>query len=139
KGRLEDLEGWGLFNQEKYADAIPHLKQAAEISPAGTPTWRSALWHLGVALEQSGQKEQALDAYIKSYRAGPPESVHRSVIEQLYRSINGSTNGLDELLATGTAVATTTTTPQPTPTPEATPVNAETTKYETQTSAHATY
>jgi tetratricopeptide (TPR) repeat protein/uncharacterized membrane protein YgcG len=128
KGRLEDLEGWGLFNQEKYADAIPHLKQAAEISPAGTPTWRSALWHLGVALEQSGQKEQALDAYVKSYRAGPPESVHRSVIEQLYRSINGSTNGLDELIATGTAVAATTS--QPAPTPEATPAAAETTKPE---------
>ena len=133
KGRLEDLEGWGLFNQEKYADAIPHLKQAAEISPAGTPTWRSALWHLGVALEQSGQKEQALDAYVKSYRAGPSESVHRSVIEQLYRTINGSTNGLDELLATGTAVATTAPS-QPAPTPEATTTPAETTtKPETST------
>lgn len=130
KGRLEDLEGWGLFNQEKYSDAIPHLKQAAEISPAGTPTWRSALWHLGVALEQTGQKEQALDAYVKSYRAGPSESVHRSVIEQLYRSINGSTNGLDELLAGVTAVATNAP-PQPAPTPEATPAPAETTKPDT--------
>jgi len=106
KGRLEDLEGWGLFNQEKYSEAITHLKHAAEISPTGTPAWRSALWHLGVALEQSGQKEQALDAYIKSYRAGLPDSVHRSVIEQLYRSINGSTNGLEErLVGAGAPVA----------------------------------
>ncbi len=123
KGRLEDLEGWGLFNQEKYSEAITHLKQAAEISPAGTPAWRSALWHLGVALEQAGQKEQALDAYIKSYRAGPPESVHRSTIEQLYRSINGSTNGLEERLVTG-AAAVAVSTPSPaaaeTPKPEST-------------------
>ena len=120
KGRLDDLEGWGLFNQEKYAEAITHLKQAAETAPEGTPTWRSALWHLGVALEQSGQKEQALDAYIKSYKAGPPESVKRSIIEQLYRNINGSTNGLEERLANGEIVAVETP-PQPTPTPEATP------------------
>jgi tetratricopeptide (TPR) repeat protein len=126
KGRLEDLEGWGLFNQEKYSDAIPHLKLAAETAPPGTPTWRNALWHLGVALEQSGQKEQALDAYIKSYKAGPPESVHRSIIEQLYRSINGSTNGLDERLGAGeppvaVAAATPEPTPASTPAPEAAP------------------
>ena len=117
KGRLEDLEGWGLFNQAKYSEAITHLKQAAEISPAGTPVWRGALWHLGVALEQSGQKEQALDAYIRSYKAGPPESVRRSVIEQLYRSINGSTNGLEERFGSAAPVAAA----APTPTPEATP------------------
>ena len=131
KGRLEDLEGWGLFNQERYADAITHLKQAAEIAPQGTPTWRSALWHLGVALEQSGQKEQALDAYLKSYKAGPPESVRRSIIEQLYRNINGSTNGLDERLgAADNTVAEVPSQPAPTPeptpaaTPEATPTPA---------------
>ena len=85
KGRLEDLHGWALFNQEKYTDAITHLKQAAEILPAETPAWRTALWHLGVALEQSGEKEQALDAYIKSYRGGPVESVRRGEIERLYQ------------------------------------------------------
>ena len=119
KGRMEDLEGWGLFSQEKYSDAITHLKHAAEISPEGTPAWRSALWHLGVALEQSGQKEQALDAYIKSYKAGPPESVRRASIEQLYRSVNGSLNGLEERLGPGDSAAVTT--QQPTPSPEATP------------------
>jgi len=127
KGRLEDLEGWGLFNQEKYSDAITHLKQAAETAPQETPTWRSALWHLGVALEQSGQKEQALDAYIKSYKAGPPESVRRSIIEQLYRSINGSTNGLDERLRSGSEAAIAA--PPETPSPEATPAT-DTTKPE---------
>lgn len=127
-GRLEDLEGWGLFNQEKYSDAVTHLKLATETAPRGTPTWRGALWHLGAALEQSGQKEQALEAYIKSYKAGPPESVRRSIIEQLYRSINGSTNGLEERLAPGSASAIAM--PEATPSPEATPAAAETPKTE---------
>ena len=144
KGRLEDLHGWALFNQEKYTDAIGHLKQAAEVLPAETPAWRTAQWHLGVALEQSGEKEQALDAYIKSYRGGPVETVRRGEIERLYKSVKGSLDGLDDRIAgigapaasstpapptmTETAPAETTptenpkpeTTPAPTPTPEIT-------------------
>jgi len=134
-GRLEDLEGWGLFNQAKYSEAVTHLKQATDTAPEGTPAWRNALWHLGAALEQSGQKDQALDAYIKSYKAGPPESVRRSIIEQLYRSINGSTNGLDERLAPVAVVsiaapeATPTADANPAPTPAAeTPKPTETPK-----------
>ncbi|HSE17070.1 MAG TPA: TPM domain-containing protein [Pyrinomonadaceae bacterium] len=123
KGRLEDLEGWALFNDEKYSDAVPHLKKAAEILPAETPAWRTALWHLGVALEQSGQKEQALEAYIKSYKGEPVRStVRRSVIEELYKRVNGSLEGLDEKL--GTAPATTAAASQPTTTPEPTPAPA---------------
>ena len=104
KGRLEDLHGWALFNQEKYTDAITHLKQAAEILPAETPAWRTALWHLGVALEQSGEKEQALDSYIKSYRGGPVETVRRGEIERLYKSMTGSLDGLEDRIA-GTGAA----------------------------------
>ena len=96
KGRLEDLEGWALFSQEKYPEAITHLKQATTTLPEQTPAWRSAYWHLGAALQQSGQKEQALEAYLKSYRGGPVESVRRSVIEQLYKSVHGSLEGLGE-------------------------------------------
>jgi len=133
KGRIEDLHGWALFNQDKYPEAIAHLKQATEILPAETPAWRSAYWHLGVTLEQSGQKEQALEAYIKSYRGGPVESVRRSVIEQLYKSVKGSLDGLEEQLGPGAATATTASappveTPKAEPTPEPTP--AETPKPE---------
>jgi uncharacterized membrane protein YgcG/tetratricopeptide (TPR) repeat protein len=101
KGRLEDLEGWALFNQEKYPEAIEHLKQATETLPANTPAWRSALWHLGAVYEQTGQKEQALDYYIKSYQGGEADAMRRSVIEQLYRKVNGSLEGFENRL-TGT-------------------------------------
>jgi tetratricopeptide (TPR) repeat protein len=127
-GRLEDLEGWALFNQEKYTEAIPHLKKASEILPAETPAWRTALWHQGVVLEQSDQKQQALEAYIRSYKGGPEDSVRRSVIEQLYKKVNGSVDGLAEKLS-GTAVSSNS--PAPAATPEATPTNTESAPTET--------
>jgi tetratricopeptide (TPR) repeat protein len=128
RGRLEDLEGWALFNEEKYSEAVTHLKKAADMLPAETPAWRSALWHLGVTLEQSGQKEQALDAYVKSYKGDPsPSAVRRSVIEQLYKRVNGSLEGLDEKLGMAPTVAEAAA-PQPTPAPE--PVPTETPKAE---------
>jgi len=115
-GRIEDLHGWALFNQEKYPEAITHLKQASAVLPIETPAWRTALWHLGVALEQSGQKEQALEAYIKSYHGAPADSVRRSVIEQLYRSVKGSLDGLDEQLgAASSNTSATVTSPEPAP------------------------
>lgn len=103
KGKLEDLEGWALFNQENYSDAVLHLRKATEMLPAETPSWRGALWHLGASLEQAGQKEEALDAYIKSYRSGPSEAVRRSLIEQLYKKIHGSLDGLEDRIGFGTA------------------------------------
>jgi uncharacterized membrane protein YgcG/tetratricopeptide (TPR) repeat protein len=96
RGRIDDLSGWALFNQDRYTEAIEHLKHAAEILPEGTPAWRSANWHLGVAYEQADNKNEALSSYIKSYKAGEPDVIHRRVIEQLYRKINGSLDGLDE-------------------------------------------
>lgn len=105
KGRIEDLTGWALFNQSKYSDAITHLKQASDTLPAGTPSWRTALWHLGAALEQTDQKQEALDYYIKSFNAGDPDPTRRSVIEQLYKQINGSLDGFEQRLSGTTAAA----------------------------------
>jgi tetratricopeptide (TPR) repeat protein len=131
KGRIDDLAGWALYNQQKYLEAMALLKKAAETLPAGTPAWRTALWHLGAALEQTDQKEQALDYYIKSYVAGDPDTVRRSVIEQLYRKINGSLEGLDQRISSGgtsasgtettTATAPTDTAAAQVPSPETSP------------------
>lgn len=134
KGRMEDYQGWALFSQEKYTEAIDHLKRATEILPVSTPAWRTALWHLGAAHEQTGQNTLALDYYIKSYQGAEPDSVKRSIIEQLYRKVNGSTEGLENRL-TGTTVAETpkTETPKNEPEPAKTepePVKAEPVKTE---------
>jgi hypothetical protein len=103
RGRIEDLTGWVLFNQDKPAEAVDHLRRAASVLPEGTPSWTTALWHLGAALEQTGQKEEALNYYIKSYSSGAPDTVRRNLIEQLYVKVNGSNAGLDERIGKSTA------------------------------------
>ena len=99
RGRCDDLMGWSLFNQAKYEPALTHLKTAVSVLPNGTPAWRTATWHLGAALEQSGNDAAALENYILSYKAGDPDNIRRVTIEQVYRRVNGSLQGLDEKLS----------------------------------------
>ncbi|MDQ2922298.1 MAG: TPM domain-containing protein [Acidobacteriota bacterium] len=96
RGRIEDLSGWARFNQDRLDEAVDHLKRSVNILPEGTPASRNSLWHLGAALERQDKKEEALANYIKSYNAGEPDSIRRTVIEKLYRRIKGSLAGLDE-------------------------------------------
>lgn len=105
RGRIEDISGWSLFNQDKLEEAVDHLKRAGNILPEGTPAWRAAWWHLGATLDRMGKREEALASYIKSYNAGEPDSVRRTVIEQLYRKVNGSLAGLDEQIGATPGVA----------------------------------
>lgn len=132
RGRIEDLTGWILFNQDKYSDSIGHLKTAVETLPNGTPAWRNATWHLGVAYEQTGKNDEALDNYIKSFNSGERDPVRRSVIERLYTKVNGSLNGLDERIGPSSSTGSSgspeisTTVPSPTPTTESQPSSVTT-------------
>jgi uncharacterized membrane protein YgcG/tetratricopeptide (TPR) repeat protein len=125
RGRIEDLSGWVLFNQDKYTEAAEALQRAARILPEGTPSWRTAMWHLGAALEQTGMKEDALNAYIKSYLSGERSLARRALIERLYVQVNGSLDGLDQRIGPAPAVATTLSpgesTESPSPGPESSP------------------
>ena len=96
RGRIEDVSGWARFNQDKLDEAVDHLRRSVNVLPEGTPASRNSMWHLGAALERQDKKEEALANYIKSYNAGDPDSVRRTVIEKLYRKIHGSLKGLDE-------------------------------------------
>jgi len=115
RGRIEELSGWALFNQDKTAEAVEHLRRAVGILPVGTPLWQTSSWHLGVALQQAGNDAEALASYIKSYTSGVPDPARRSIIEQLYKKINGSLDGLDDRI--GPAALVTKTIPAPTTTP----------------------
>ncbi len=96
RGRIEDISGWSLYQQDKLEGAADHLKRAVNILPEGTPAWRSAHWHLGAVLAGLSKNDEALTSYIKSYNAGPPDLVRRGTIEQLYRKMTGSLTGLEE-------------------------------------------
>lgn len=98
RGRIEEIAGWTLYNQEKPAEAAVRLKRAVGILPEKSAWWRSSMWRLGASLEAAGKLPEALDAYIKSYTSGEPDAVRRSVIETLYQRINGTLDGLDTRL-----------------------------------------
>jgi uncharacterized membrane protein YgcG/tetratricopeptide (TPR) repeat protein len=122
RGRIEDLTGLTLFKQDKTALSIRHFKLGVTVLPEGTPAWRDALWHLGTALEQERQQEEALTYYIRSFNAGDPDPVRRGVIEELYRKINGSLVGLEERISGSTAINVAPASPAENPvTPAATP------------------
>jgi tetratricopeptide (TPR) repeat protein len=105
RGRIEDLAGWAMFDQDKLDEAVDHLKRAVAILPEGTPAARISLWRLGAALDRQNKKPEALSYYIKSYNSGNSDPVRRTIIEQLYRKINGSLVGLDERIGPAYAPA----------------------------------
>lgn len=105
RGRIEDISGWARFNQDRFDEAVDHLKRSVNILPEGTPAARNSLWHLGSALERQDKKEEALATYIKSYNSGEPDSIRRTIIEKLYRKVNGSLTGLDEQIGPAQAAA----------------------------------
>jgi tetratricopeptide (TPR) repeat protein len=95
RGRIEDLKGWILLNQDKPSDAVAHFQRAVSVLPENTVWWRAAHWRLGASLEASGKQQEALAAYIKGYNRNNPDPARRATIEALYRKINGSLEGLD--------------------------------------------
>ena len=113
RGRIEDLAGLALFNLDKPADAVVRLRRAVITATEGTPLWRSSMWHLGAALEASGKHDQALLYYIKSYVNGPPDPARRSIIEAVYKKVNGTLDGLDDKIGPGFSAASASPTPSP--------------------------
>jgi tetratricopeptide (TPR) repeat protein len=111
RGRIEDLAGQAFFKMDKANEAVARLRRAVNAAPEGTPLWRAAMWHLGGALEATGKNDQALLYYIKAYVTGAPDAARRSVIENVYKKVNGSLDGLEDKIGPGSAAAT------PTPKP----------------------
>lgn len=115
RGRIEDLAGLALFNLDKSGDAVVRLRRAVNTATEGTPLWRSSMWHLGAALEANGKNDQALLYYIKSYVNGPPDRARRSIIENVYKKVNGTLDGLEDKIGPGFAAASASPTPAPSP------------------------
>lgn len=132
RGRIEEISGAALLQMDNTTESIIRFKRALGVLPAESAWWRSTMWRLGTAYEAGGGNAEALDAFYKSYKAGTPDPIKYSVIEALYKRVNGSTEGLelkiganplrvapDLVVAQNTLP---TSTPEPTPTPEATPL-----------------
>lgn len=96
RGRIEELSGWTLYQQDKPGEAVVKLKRAVSVLPENSSWWRSSVWRLGTALEADGKSKEALDNYIKSYKDGETNLGKYTVIEILYQKVNGSRDGLEE-------------------------------------------
>ncbi len=95
RGRIEDVSGWALFQENRNADAVTRLKRAVSILPEKSSWWRSSMWRLGSALEADGKSSDALDAYVKSYTNSEPDAVKYGIVETLYQKVNGNTENLE--------------------------------------------
>ncbi|MBX7054551.1 MAG: hypothetical protein K1X36_06310 [Pyrinomonadaceae bacterium] len=129
RGRIEELNGWANLQNGKPKDAAIRLKRAISVLPADTPFWRSSMWRLGDALEADDKAAEALEVYIKAYKAGPPDAIRYSIVETLYRKVNGNIVGLDAKIGANPAapapIAAVETAVQPSSLPTPTPALAE--------------
>ncbi|MDT7540726.1 MAG: hypothetical protein QOE33_630 [Acidobacteriota bacterium] len=112
RGRIEELTGWALLNQGHAKDAVAPLKQAVGVLPENSFYWRNALWRLGNAYAASGEPQQALNTYIKSFNQDDPDETRFAVIQSLYRKLNGNLNGLDVLFGIAPSQSSSTTAQQ---------------------------
>lgn len=148
RGRLEEIAGWAQYNLGSADEAIIRLRRAVGVLPADSAWWRSSTWRLGAAYALAGKDAEALDMYIKSYKsASRVDMIRYSVIESLYRKVNGSTDGLTDKIGPNLVpqVAPQTvaqkTEPTAIPTPESSPtpeVKSEPTPATTPTPAEKT-
>lgn len=97
RGRIEEITGWALYQQDQTSEAVIRLKRAVSVLPEKSAWWRSSVWRLGTALETDGKQKEALDNYIKAYTGSEqPDAVKYAIIESLYQKVNGSTEGLEQ-------------------------------------------
>ena len=143
RGRIEDITGWALVQENKSAEGVVRLKRAVGILPDKSAWWRNSMWRLGAALEADGKSKEALDAYVKSYVSGEANPVRYAAIETVYQNLNGNTDGLEALIGVKPVLVVSRspvetpiekTNPSVQPTPEITTQTvAETTTTETKT------
>lgn len=140
RGRIEEMAGWTLYEQEKPQEAIVRFKRALSILPEKSSFWRSTLWRLGKAQFAVGNLKEALDSYIKSYNEGQPDRFRRATIEVVYQRLTGSLNGLDKLIGPNPfeETAQVTTTPKAQTLPSRTPEIVPATTVEAKTEGSPT-
>jgi tetratricopeptide (TPR) repeat protein len=100
RGRAYDARGWALFKSNRLKESLNVLSQAVN-EYGELPEGKRALWHLATAYEAAGSQSLALEMYLAAYE--PPAvknaaDIQRTVIENLYRKVNGSLTGLDDAL-----------------------------------------
>lgn len=105
RGRVEEIAGWTLFQENKFDEAAVRLRRAVGILPQNSAWWRASLWKLGLTLDAAGKPREALDPLISSYKADQPSEVRLATIKAVYQRANNTLAGLEERLSGTTAAA----------------------------------
>ncbi|HUR96589.1 MAG TPA: hypothetical protein VMZ26_00850 [Pyrinomonadaceae bacterium] len=98
RGRIEEIAGWALYQQNNFPEAIIRLRRSISVMPGKSAWWRSSMWRLGAALAADGKEAEALTFYIESYKTDKPDYAKYAVVEALYKKLNGSTDGLEAMI-----------------------------------------
>lgn len=96
RGRIEEVTGLALLEKNDPAAAEIRFRRALTVYPKDSAWWRSAKWHLGEAMQASGNDADALENYISSYKIDKPDAGRYLRIQLLYKKVNGSLDGLEE-------------------------------------------
>ena len=136
RGRIEELNGWAFYEMDNPTESVLRLRRSVSVLPADSAWWRSSMWRLGSALVLSGKDAEGLDAYIKCYKASGADTVRYSVIESLYKRLNGNTDGLEAKIGAKPAPSAPVAQKfEPKPAPDVKPETPPETKVETVPSA----
>jgi tetratricopeptide (TPR) repeat protein len=100
RGRVEEMTGWALFQQQKNEEALVHLRRAIGVLPEKSAWWRSSVWKLGVVLDATGRPEEAFQSYARSFMSGEQETTKLAVLLGLcQRLYNSSADCNDRIIA----------------------------------------
>ncbi len=96
RGRVEELSGWALFQQEKLDEALVRLRRAVSVLPEQSTWWRSTLWKLATILDATGKSDEAFEAYSRSYLSGPPDTIKFATLQGLCQRLFNGLDGCEE-------------------------------------------
>lgn len=96
RASVQDTLGWALARKGDSPAAVKNLKAADTLSPGS----QEILYHLGVALEKSGETDAAIDAYVRSASVYlGTDTWADAPLRALWTKKNGSEAGLDARLS----------------------------------------
>jgi tetratricopeptide (TPR) repeat protein len=96
RGRVEEVSGWALFQQQKPDEALIRLRRAVSVLPEKSAWWRSSLWKMATVLDATGKPDDAFEAYSKSFINGPYDAIRYATLQGLCQRLYGSLEGCEK-------------------------------------------
>jgi tetratricopeptide (TPR) repeat protein len=100
RGRVEELSGWAMYQQQKPDEALMRLRRAITVLPENSIWWRTSLWKMGTVLDTTGKTEEAFAAYSKSYVSGSQDQLKWATLQGICQRLYNSTDDCEKRVAT---------------------------------------